>query len=59
METKTDIDNLLPVSRGTHAASNHTGLCGYNREFKETAVYIAELKAATSRAKNRKNRGES
>lgn len=53
-KTNTDIDNLLPVRRGTHAVLNHTGLCEYTGAFKETAVYIAELKAATSRAKKQK-----
>lgn len=53
-KTNTDIDNLLLIKRGTHAVLNHTGLCEYSGEFKETAICIAELKAATSRAKNRK-----
>lgn len=54
-KTNTDIDNLLLIKRGTHAVLNHTGLCEYSGEFKETAICIAELKAATSKAKNRKN----
>ena len=53
-KTNTNIDNLLLIKRGTHAVLNHTGLCGYSGEFKETAICIAELKTATSRAKNRK-----
>lgn len=53
-KTNTDIDNLLLIKRGAHAVLNHTGLCKYSGEFKETAVCIAELKAVTSRAKNRK-----
>lgn len=53
-KSNTDIDNLLLIKRGTHAVLNHTGLCEYSGEFKETAICIAELKAATSRAKNRK-----
>ncbi len=53
-KTNTDIDNLLLIKRETHAVLNHTGLCEYSGEFKETAICIAELKAATSRAKNRK-----
>lgn len=53
-KTNTNIDNLLLIKRGTHAVLNHTGLCEYSGEFKETAICIAELKAATSRAKNRK-----
>lgn len=55
-KTNTNIDNLLLIKRGTHAVLNHTGLCEYSGEFKETAICIAELKAATSRAKNRKDR---
>lgn len=55
-KTNTDIDNLLLIKRGTHAVLNHTGLCEYSGEYKETAICIAELKAATSRAKNRKDR---
>lgn len=51
--TNTDINNLMLVGRGTQAVLNHTGLCGYKGEFKETAVRIAELKAASSRAKKR------
>lgn len=54
-KTNTDIDNLLLIKRGTHVVLNHTGLCEYSGEFKETAICIAELKAATSKAKNRKN----
>ena len=53
-KSNTDIDNLLLIKRGTHAVLNHTGLCECSGEFKETAICIAELKAATSRAKNRK-----
>lgn len=55
-KTNTNIDNLLLIKRGTHAVLNHTGLCEYSGEFKETAICIAELKAATSRVKNRKDR---
>lgn len=53
-KTNVNIENLLLIMRGTHAVLNHTGLCEYSGEFKETAICIAELKAATSRAKNRK-----
>ena len=53
-KSNTDINNLLLIKRGTHAVLNHTGLCECSGEFKETAICIAELKAATSRAKNRK-----
>lgn len=53
-KTNTDIDNLLLIKRRTHAVLNHIGLCEYSGEFKETAICIAELKAVTSRAKNRK-----
>lgn len=54
-KTNTNIDNLLLIKRGTHAVLNHTGLCEYSGEFKETAICIAELKTAASKAKNRKN----
>lgn len=53
-KTNTDIGNLLLVSRGTLAVLNHTGLCNYTGEFKETAVRIAELKTAMSKARGRK-----
>lgn len=53
-KSNTNIDNLLLIKRNTHAVLNHTGLCEYNGEFKETAICIAELKAATSKAKSRK-----
>lgn len=53
-KTNTNIENLLLIKRGTHAVLNHTGLCEYSGEFKETAICIAELKAVTSRAKGRK-----
>lgn len=53
-KTNTNIDNLMLIKRGTHAVLNHTGLCGYSGEFKDTAVCIAKLKTVTSRAKNRK-----
>lgn len=55
-KTNTDINNLLLIKRGTHAILNHTGLCEYSGEFKETAVYIAELKNVTSKAKVEKTR---
>lgn len=51
--TNTEIDNLMLVRRSTQAVLNHTGLCIYSGEFKETAVRIAELKKASSRAKKR------
>lgn len=51
--TNTDISNLMLVSRGTHAVMNHTGLCRYSGDFKETAVRIAELGAARYEAKER------
>lgn len=50
-KTNTDIDNLLMIKRGIHAVLNHTGLCEYSGEFKDTVIKIAELKAATSKAK--------
>lgn len=53
-KTNTSIDNLMLIKRGTHAVLNHTGLYGYSGEFKETAICIAELKAATSKAKKQK-----
>lgn len=52
-KTNTGIENLLLIRRGTHAVLNRTGLCRYSGEFKETAVCIAELGAAVSRAKRR------
>lgn len=52
-KTNTKIDNLIPVRRGTHAVLNHTGLYGYSGEFKETAIRIAELKAASFKARKR------
>ena len=48
------IDNLLLIKRGTNAVLNHTGLYRYNGRFKKTAVRIAELKEASSKAKNRR-----
>lgn len=50
-KTNTDIDNLLMIKRGIHAVLNHTGLCEYSGEFKDTVIKIAELKVATSKAK--------
>jgi len=56
-KTNTDIGNLLMVKRGIHAVMNHTGLCEYSGEFKDTAVKIAELKSVTSGIrKGRKNK---
>lgn len=55
-KTNTNIDNLLLIKRGTHAVLNHTGLCEYSGEFKETAVRIAELKTVSHEAKRRKAR---
>lgn len=55
-KTNTDIDNLLLVKQSVHAVLNKTGLCEYSGEFKETAIRIAELKAASSKAQKRKNR---
>lgn len=52
-KTNTKIDNLILVRRGTHAVLNHTGLYGYSGEFKETAIRIAELKAASFKARKR------
>ena len=49
----TDISNLLLVTRRVHAVLNHTGLCRYTEEFKETAVNIAELKCICHKAKKR------
>lgn len=51
--TNVNIDNLLLIKRCTHAVLNHAGLCEYCGEFKETAIHIAELKAASSKAKKR------
>lgn len=50
----TNIENLMLIDRKTHAVLNHTGLCRYRGEFKETAVKIAELKISASQAKKRK-----
>jgi hypothetical protein len=50
-KTNTDLDNLILVSRGIHAILNHEKLSGYSGEFKETAIKVAELKAAVSKAK--------
>lgn len=58
-KTNTDIDNLLMIKRGIHAVLNHTGLCEYSGEFKDTAVVIAELKAVTSKSKKGGNHGKS
>ena len=55
-KTNTDINNLMPIKQGTHAVLNHTGLCEYSVEFKETAVRIAELKTVSNEAKRRKAR---
>lgn len=57
-KTNTDIDNLLMIKRGIHAVLNHTGLCEYSGEFKDTAVKIAELKAATSKVKKGGSHGK-
>lgn len=58
-KTNTHIDNLMLIKRSINAVLNHTGLYEYSREFKETAVRIAELKAATSDAKARKKQWKS
>ncbi len=55
-KTNTDIGNLLLVRQGVHSILNHTGLSKYGGEFKETAVRIAELKSAMSKAKKGKDR---
>lgn len=55
-KTNTDIDNLLLIKRRTNAVLNRTGLCEYSGEFKETAICIAQLKAATSSAKAERTR---
>ena len=55
-KTNTDINNLMLIKQGTHAVLNHTGLCEYSGEFKETAVRIAELKTVSNEAKKRKAR---
>ena len=55
-KTNTDINNLMLIKQGTHAVLNHTGLCEYSGEFKETAVRIAELKTVSNEAKRRKAR---
>lgn len=50
-KTNTDISNLLMIKRGTHAVLNHTDLHEYSGDFKDTAIKIAELKIATSKAR--------
>lgn len=55
-KTNTNIDNLLLIKRSTHAVLNHNGLCAYSGEFKETAICMAELRSAVSRAKSRNSR---
>lgn len=59
-KTNTAIENLMLVKRGVHAILNHTGLCKYSGDFKETAIRIAELKAAAHKAKkrSRKKKGD-
>lgn len=52
-KTNTDIGNLLLIKRCTHAVLNHSGLCKFRGEFKETAVKIAELKVTSAKAKKR------
>ena len=52
----TSVENLRLISRGVNAMLNHTGLCEYKGELKETSIRIAELKCAQRRAeKNRRN----
>lgn len=53
-KTNTDITNLLLIKRGANVIMNHEGLCRYSGEFKETAVRIAELKSAASKARKKK-----
>lgn len=53
-KTNTSIDNLLLIKWNTNVVLNHTGLCRYGGEFKETAIRIAELKVASTKAKNRR-----
>lgn len=52
-KTNTAIGNLMLITHRTHAILNHTGLCEYSGDFKETAIRIAELKAAAHKAKKR------
>lgn len=56
-KTNTEIDNLLLVRRSTQAVLNHTGLSGYSGELKDTAICLAELKEATSKARKRNGGG--
>lgn len=48
------IDNLRLIDRATHVVMNHTGLCKYGKEFKDTAILIADLKCGVSSAGKRK-----
>lgn len=56
--TNTDLGNLVLVKRSTNAILNNTKLCNYNGELKETAIGIAELMAASSKARKRKKDGK-
>lgn len=44
-----DIENLIMISRRTHAVMNYTDLHYFKNEYKETAVKIAEVKVAISK----------
>lgn len=57
-KTNTNINNLLLIKRSTNAILNHTGLYVHSGELKETAVHIAELKAASSKVKRRNGKKE-
>lgn len=46
-----EIDNLRLIDRATHAVMNHTGLCKSSKEFKDTAIIMADLMRETSDAK--------
>ncbi len=47
------LDNLRLIERGTHVVMNHTGLCNYDGEFKDTAIAIATLERQTSARKKK------
>lgn len=52
-KTNVAIENLRMISRSTHAVMNHTGLCAYDAELKDTAIAIADLKIKTSAVKKK------
>lgn len=49
-----EVSNLVLTTRAQHCIKNHLKIYGHDRESAITANLIADLKAATSRAKQRK-----